>query len=190
MNKPFLLLLGAFAIAGGWALVSGDSKASAPRDAAAAGPIVLGVMSSHPEPVMNLEALPAPAALPASAASTPVAAVAIVPAAVSMAEAREHGDDRAPPIEATSPEQAAPAPTPWELADEKRYQAYEQREQQRVRAAYLKAADETLPQWRAATEEARSRGLPAEDIAQAEEKVKRLEAMRAELLKRENNGGR
>lgn len=183
MNKPFLLLLGAIAISGGWAVVSGESAASVPKDVAAGSPIVLGVASSHAEPVASTGPVPAPAGMPASSAPAP-SATPVIPAAISMSEAREHGDDRAPPIEAASPDQAAPAPTPWELADEQRYLAYEQREQQRVRAAYLKAADEALPQWRAATEEARSRGLPAEDIAQAEEKVKRLEAMRAELLKR------
>jgi hypothetical protein len=47
MNKPFLLLLGAFAIASGWALVSGDSRASSSQDATAGGPVVLGIASSH-----------------------------------------------------------------------------------------------------------------------------------------------
>ncbi|RQP22140.1 hypothetical protein [Piscinibacter terrae] len=50
MNKPFLLLLGAIAIASGWALVSGDSLASASRDATTSSPIVLGIASSHAQP--------------------------------------------------------------------------------------------------------------------------------------------
>lgn len=50
MNKPFLLLLGAIAIASGWALICGDSLASAPQDATNASPIVLGIASSHAQP--------------------------------------------------------------------------------------------------------------------------------------------
>jgi hypothetical protein len=192
MNKPFLLLLGAIAISGGWAIVSADSVASASGQPVADSPLVLGVASSHHEPAPAIDitpAAPAAAAAPPAPASAP-AVLPVIPAAVSMAQAREHGDDRAPPIDATAPDQAAPSPTPWELADEQRYLAFEQREQQRVRAAYLKAAGETLPQWRAAIEEARARGMAADDIAQAEEKVKRLEAVQADLRRPEKGGGR
>jgi hypothetical protein len=129
-------------------------------------------------------ALPAPP-LAAANASAPVASRvagdAPVPAAVSMAQARRQGDERAPPIDPPDPAQAALAPTPWDLSDPARYRDYEQRQQRQVRAAYLRAAQDQLPRWRAALAEARARGLPPEDIAAAEEKIRRLEAAQSML---------
>lgn len=103
-------------------------------------------------------------------------------AAATMADARLHGDDRAPPIDDSRAEPGAPQPTAWELIDRQAYREYEQREQQRVRSAYVEAAAKQLTQWQAALAEARARGLPVQDIAAAEEKVRRLEAARASLV--------
>lgn len=169
--------------------------ATSPDAGKPAPPSVAATEGVASRPAWAASSAPVAQAVPAAVPSAAIAASqptppAVIPAAVSMAEARERGDDRMPPLDTTSSNQPVPAPTPWELGDEQRYLAYEQREQQRVRAAYLRAADESLPQWRAAINEARARGMPAEDIAKAEEKVQRLEAMQAELKKREASGGR
>lgn len=137
-----------------------------------------------PRPAM-LSAVPI-AAMPSSAASPAPAAVASMPpqpprpvtAAQSLAEARLHGDDRVPPISAPSPEADATRPTPWDTSDPSRFADYERRQQRRLEAAYVQAADRQLPVWRAALDEARARGASAEDLARGEEKIRKLEAMR------------
>lgn len=140
------------------------------------------------------QSIPVPRRAEGSIPSSPATAVATFPASVesdtevgdaatSMADARLHGDDRVPPIDDNTSEPGTPQPTAWELIDRQGYREYEQREQQRVRSAYEEAAAKQLLQWQAALTEARARGLPAQDIAAAEEKVRRLEAARANLLK-------
>lgn len=104
-----------------------------------------------------------------------------VPASVSMANTRLHGDPEAPPIVRSS--EAAVTPTESELADPKAYQAYEARQNVRVYASYIRAVDKELPILRDDIARGRAIGIAPEKIAKAEEKVRRLEAMRAQLLK-------
>lgn len=106
----------------------------------------------------------------------------IMPAHVSMAEARAHGDDRAPPIEPQSDGGEGTAATSWEMSDPARYQSYEQRQQQRVYAAYAHAADGALTKWRAMMVDARERGVSEQDLIAGDEKIKKLEAMQAALV--------
>lgn len=103
------------------------------------------------------------------------------PAWQTMAQAREHGDGRAPPIERPAPESLAPAATAWDLSDPARYREYELRGQRRLREEYLIAADQELPKWKALLAQARANGAPAQAIAEAEEKIRRLETRQALL---------
>lgn len=93
----------------------------------------------------------------------------------TMAEARERGDHRAPPIERPLPESQDDAPTAWDLSDPVRYREYELRGQRRLRAEYLMAAEEELPKWKALLAQARATGAPPAAIAEAEDKIHRLE---------------
>ena len=103
------------------------------------------------------------------------------PAWQTMAQAREHGDDRAPPIERPLPESQAPAPSAWDLSTPARYREYELRGQQRLRAEYLMAVEEELPKWKALLAQARATGAPPAAIAEAEEKIRHLEARQVAL---------
>ncbi|ALN61905.1 hypothetical protein GLA29479_1021 [Lysobacter antibioticus] len=98
-----------------------------------------------------------------------------------MAEAREHGDDRAPPIERPVPESQAPGATAWELSDPVRYREYELRGQRRLRQEYLMAAEQELPKWKALLDRARASGAPPAVIAEAQDKIRRLEARQTAL---------
>lgn len=105
---------------------------------------------------------------------------ASVPAAHSLDEARRLGDPRQPPLlRDAEPSEAASA---WEIADPARYAAYEQRQQRRLWQNYVQAAGPALAQLDADLARARAEGgiAPAE-IAQVEEKRRRIAAMQAEL---------
>ncbi len=101
------------------------------------------------------------------------------PAAYSMALARQNGDPRAPPI---SRDEAAAPPSAAELADPKAYQGYESRQNMKLYAGYVQAADADMPALRRDIERGREAGVPPAEIAKAEEKLRRIEAMRAQLL--------
>ncbi|MGH8083431.1 MAG: hypothetical protein ACREP7_22835 [Lysobacter sp.] len=108
------------------------------------------------------------------------------PAWQTMAAAREHGDDRAPPIERPGAESQVAAATAWELSDPARYREYELRGQRQVRDEYLIAAEQELPKWKALLRQARANGAPPAAIAEAEEKIRRLE-MRQMALRRDES---
>lgn len=132
---------------------------------------------------------PAPASLHARAASKVQAAgpgwfgdlpqAAVVPAADSMADARLHGDARTPPLVRT----AAPAagPNAAQLADPQAYRAYQAGQDARVMAAFASAAQREVPRLQADVERARASGIPADQIAKVEEKIRRLEQLRRDV---------
>lgn len=147
--------------------------------------------SAEAKPVATSQAASIPAAMDRTLplpASTPTMEVAPLPATETMALARQEGDDRAPPIDRPEPSVQDAGPTAWDLSDPARYQDYEAREQQRVKSAYLQASDAELPKWRAALAEARARGATPEEIAAAEEKIRRLE-MTQEALRNDDQSG-
>jgi hypothetical protein len=97
-----------------------------------------------------------------------------------MAQARENGDPQAPPISRnTAPTEQ---PTALELADPKAYQQFEGRQHLRQLAAFTQAAATEVPKLRDDIQRGRAAGIAPEQIAKAEEKVRRLEAMRTQLL--------
>lgn len=127
-------------------------------------------------------------ALPAGRDGDGLARVPLAPvdgrasAWTSLAQAREHGDERAPPIERTAPGAARLAPTAAELADPAAYQQYERGREARVLAAYAAAAQAELPKLRADVERARQAGIAPERIAKVEEKIRRIEAQRQAIV--------
>jgi hypothetical protein len=100
---------------------------------------------------------------------------AYAPAAVSMAEAREQGDPRTPPIERAP---AAALPDAWALASPDHYAQFEAQQSARLYAAYQQAAEVEIPKLQAAINAARASGLSAEQLAVGEEKLWRLQAAR------------
>ncbi|MET3132191.1 hypothetical protein AAKU55_002461 [Oxalobacteraceae bacterium GrIS 1.11] len=110
-----------------------------------------------------------------------------VPAAYSLAQAREHGDARTPPLVHEAP--PAP-PSAAELDDPKAYQQYEARQNMKLYAGYVRAADADLPRLRDDIERGRQAGISQEQIAKAEQKLRGIEAMRAQLLSEHPELGR
>ncbi|BBB60720.1 hypothetical protein UNDKW_2447 [Undibacterium sp. KW1] len=100
-------------------------------------------------------------------------------AAQSLVATRD-GDPRTPPIQHEDAMQETP--TAAELADTKAYQQYEARQNSRLYAAYVKAANEEIPRLREAIVRARDMGIPAAEIAKGEEKLRRITAMQGQML--------
>lgn len=92
-----------------------------------------------------------------------------------MAETREQGESRTPPIERAP---AAELPDAWALASPDHYAQFEARQSARLYADYQQAADSELPKLRAALEAGRASGVSAEQLAMGEEKLRRLQAAR------------
>lgn len=99
---------------------------------------------------------------------------------LSMAETREHGDARTPPLQRDEPRTP---PTAAELADPKAYQQYQQGQQLRVLGAFVGAAAAEVPRLQADVERGRAAGIPAEQIAKVEEKIRRIEEQRRIILR-------
>lgn len=100
-------------------------------------------------------------------------------AIASLRGAREFGDPRTPPIERSAPAEQA---TPEELADPARYAEFEARQERKMKRAYVIEAERYVSQLRDDVARARTMDIPAEEIAKVEEKIRRIEAMRQQLL--------
>lgn len=187
MNKKIAgWVISLMAAGAGWAWLAPDRPTTADASQSPVAPHPW--LSPSSAPVLPSPG-PLPLPLPLLPAASSVADAGGMPdgpqvsASVSMAEARVHGDDRAPPIEPPTQGGDGPAATAWEMSDPARYQSYEQGQQQRVYAAYARAADGALTQWRARMAEARERGVSAQALSAGEEKIKKLEAMQAALAR-------
>ena len=97
------------------------------------------------------------------------------PAWISMAQARQSGDDRSPPIQSSA---AAEHPDASLLADHNAYAAYQQAQKQRLAAAYVQAAAPELSNLQADLERGREAGIPPEQLARVAEKIRRIEQQR------------
>lgn len=166
-----LLSLAAILAAAGWLAWPANDPETVPAAGIAAPPAVTANPQAQQARGASMEFFSAP----------PPSMHSQAPAAASMAATRAHGDPEAPPIGRA--DQAIAPPTAQELADPAAYQAYEARQNARVYASYVRAVDAELPILRGDIARGRSLGIAAEKIARAEDKVRRLEQMRAQLLK-------
>ncbi len=101
-----------------------------------------------------------------------------VDAATSMANAMKNGDPRTPPIARSEPQEKA---TEAELADPKLYAQYEARQTMRLYKGYINAADTEIPRLQQDIAKAKAAGLKPEQIAEGEEKLRRIQQMRDQL---------
>ncbi len=101
-------------------------------------------------------------------------------ALLSMRWAHEHGDARTPPLRRV-PETTEP-PTAAELADPKAYANYEQRQTLKTYASFVKAASTEIPKIQGEIQQGRDQGIPPDQLAVGEEKLKRIQQMRDQLL--------
>ena len=99
-------------------------------------------------------------------------------AAQSMAQAFKNGDPRAPVIIHDTVHEAASAE---ELADPKLYAQYEARQNMKLYKGYIKAAEVEIPRLQADIAKAKAMGLKPEQIAEGEEKLRRIQQMRDQL---------
>lgn len=102
-----------------------------------------------------------------------------VDAVESLSQSRLQGDARAPAVVRSS--ERVP-PTAAELADPDAYQRYEARQNERLYRGYVKAADSEIPKLQEQIAKGRSEGLTPEQIAEGEEKLRRIESMRNQLM--------
>ncbi|HET8730857.1 MAG TPA: hypothetical protein VFM34_07095 [Moraxellaceae bacterium] len=138
-------------------------------------------MTAAPQqlPVLPPSGTPVPTVPAGHDSPLPPVPVSTVDAADSMKEAYEHGDPSAPPVVRDTV--GREPPTAAELADPKAYQRYEERQNQHLYNEYVKAADSEVPRLQADIERARAAGLPPEEIAKGEEKLRRIQAMKEQL---------
>lgn len=116
-----------------------------------------------------------------SATDSPILPLApqTVDAGESMRNAMKNGDPQAPVIvRDTTPVESA---TPDEVADPKRYAAYLARQNMRLYKQYVAAADVEIPRLQQDIAKARQMGIPADEIAKGEEKLRRIQQMRDQL---------
>ncbi|MRV74437.1 hypothetical protein GJ700_22265 [Duganella sp. FT92W] len=104
------------------------------------------------------------------------------PAWLSMAEAREHGDPRTPPVVHDDPATHA-QPTAGQLADPQAYRRFEQGQHARLLASFADAARDEVPRLRADVERGRAAGVAEAELAKMEEKIRRIEALRDEVAR-------
>ncbi|HEX5361761.1 MAG TPA: hypothetical protein VFW49_11890 [Fluviicoccus sp.] len=186
MKKPVIIFTAAVAVLAGVAVVlgmwmGGDGKRSLPGMTTAdhaAGSAAGGIMTGEQRP-QNLNAPPAPAPGGTDSPLLPLEP-STVDAAVSMRESFLHGDPNAPKVvhDATPQEQA----TPEELADPKLYAQFEARQNMRLYKGYVAAAETEIPRLQQDIAKAKAMGLSKEQIAEGEEKLRRIQAMRDQLL--------
>lgn len=136
-------------------------------------------LSSSQAPVLPASGVVAPA--PGVASDVPLLPLPEqqVDAAESMNAFRSKADPSVPPVVHSPPGEAA---TAAELADPKAYHRYEERQNQRIYDAYVKAAGTEIPKIQENIARARREGgVSEEEIRKAEEKVRRIQAMRDQL---------
>ncbi|PTQ90768.1 hypothetical protein [Agitococcus lubricus] len=102
-----------------------------------------------------------------------------VDAATSMANALKNGDPRSPVIIHDTVQEAA---SPEELANPKLYAQYEARQNMKLYKGYVAAADTEIPRLQQDIAKAKAMGLKPEQIAEGEEKLRRIQQMRDQLL--------
>lgn len=144
-----------------------------------------------PAPIALPELAGAPPAAPATPAYTiqagpgdPGPALEDIPldegAIASLRAGIEYGDPRTPPIERSPAGEMASAE---ELADPAKYAEYESRQEKKLKRAYVIEAEKYVAQLRSDVERGKAGGIPPDEIAKVERKIKGIEEMRAKLLR-------
>lgn len=98
----------------------------------------------------------------------------------ALRQARLEGDARSPAVVRSTVTREEP--TAAELADPKAYQRYEARQNERLYRSYVKAADAEIPKLQEQLSQGKQGGLTPEQIAEGEEKLRRIEEMRNQLM--------
>ena len=124
---------------------------------------------------------PAIARVPAPPPPLPPAAA---DAAAGLAQTLHAGDERSPPLAPAGRDVDDVPPTTNELADPAAYRRYESRRQARLYRAFEREASIALADIRRDIERARAAGVPPEQIAEGEDKARRL----AQTLRRVQDG--
>ncbi len=97
----------------------------------------------------------------------------------SLRNARVHGDERAPPIDRSEIDEEMP--TADELRDEAQYHQYEQRQEMKLKAAFVTAATPRLKVLDEQLDTMRTHGMSAAAIAEAQAKRDALAQMTLRL---------
>lgn len=106
-----------------------------------------------------------------------------VPPAETVAALREsmkNGDPRTPPLARS--EDLREMPSAAELADPGLYQQYEQRQNQKVYASFVTAANQKITELEAQIARAEASGLPPEQLEEGRQKLEGLRGQRDEIL--------
>lgn len=157
--------------------------AGVPVDRASVAPAVAS------QPAMQPAAAVAGAAAQATATPGQAATAAVASAdpgldkaaILSMSEARQHGDPRAPPM---SPSGERDPPTQAELNDPALYAGYEKAQQLKLYQSYINAVPKKVATLQKALDEAAQpgSGITPEQMAFARKKIADLNAMQQKLL--------
>lgn len=166
-----LFLLG-MVLLGLW-LRGNETVTAAP--VAESGNVIMPARSAMSAPLPDVAPVPA---MPGQDSPLPELSEWQADATQTMANAREHGDARQPALQRDAPRDM---PTAAELADPEAYQRYEARQSERLKKAYVKAADAEIPRLQKDIEQAQQAGMSPEQIAEGEEKLRRIQAMRDQL---------
>ncbi len=169
-RRSVLIMLGLGLISVGW--VFWTSEVSTPRSvlAHAVQPAVPG---REPLPSGTVEH-------GAIVQSEPKENPFVAPAAQSMALAREQGDPRSPPIKRRADTAEPPKAADLESGDA--FNAYEQRMSMKTYQNFIQAADAEIPKIQAQIQQGQSMGISPDRLAVGQEKLQRLQNMRAQLL--------
>lgn len=168
-----LVLLVAVVMLGFW--LRPDPSPSAPESSAVAPAMTMSASSMPPASTVVVPSTDSRS----DVALPPVPDVATVDAVESLRQARLNGDASAPAV-VRSPERELP--TAAELADPEAYQRYEARQNERMYRSFVSAADSEIPKLQEQVAKGRAAGLSPEQIAEGEEKLRRIEAMRNQLM--------
>lgn len=187
MKKPVIIFIAAVVLIAGVALVLGKLAGTDKSPDTASGPGTAGADTAAGAPLLTGEQRPQNLNAPPSPGATSGTDSPLLPlgptdsdAAVSLRESFLHGDPNAPKIvRDTTPQEQA---TPEELADPKLYAMFEARQNMRLYKAYVAAADTEIPRLQQDIAKAKAMGLSKEQIAEGEEKLRRIQAMRDQLM--------
>ncbi|MGO4377173.1 hypothetical protein [Pseudoduganella sp. RAF53_2] len=175
--KRILIAVGALAVAAAiWAglpegeLAPADPVAAAEPPAPAAPP---PPPAGPPGVPLAQQKQPARAPVPAVDTSNP--------AWLSMAKARDEGDPRTPPLQHDAALQ--PQPDPAQLADPKAYRDFERAQHEQMLASFVGASGAEVDRLRTDLERGRAEGVSPEQLAKAEEKIRRIEQQAAAASK-------